>query len=98
MRMLAFAFLPAAALIAVTPALAATKAQKMETCKFGAQSEHLEGAKAKAFINKCMGKGDYEPAARRDAMKKSGPKKKAMAKPAAAKPMAAPAEESAPKQ
>ena len=98
MRMLAFALLPAAALLAATPALAATKAQKMETCKFGADNDHLEGAKRTAFINKCMGKGDYEPAARRDAMKKTGKKKKVMAKPAAAKPMAPPAQSSAPKQ
>jgi len=97
MRMLALALLPAA-LLATTPALAATKAQKMETCKFGAESEHLEGAKATAFIKKCMGNGNYEPAARRDAMKKTAKTKKKMAKPAMAKPMTAPAQESAPKQ
>jgi hypothetical protein len=88
------ALLPAA-LIAATPALAATKAEKMETCKFGAQNQNLEAAKANAFIKKCMAGGNYEPAARRDAMKKTGKKK--MAKPAMAKPMAAPAPESEPK-
>ena len=98
MRMLALALLPAAALLAATPALAATKAQKMETCKFGAENEHLEGAKATAFVKKCMGTGNYEPAARRDAMKKTVKKKTKMAKPTMAKPMAAPAPDSAPKQ
>ena len=97
MRLIALALLPAALLVA-SPAFAATKAEKMETCKFGAESDHLEGAKRDAFIKKCMGSGNYEPAARRDAMKKTGKKKKAMAKPAAAAPMAAPATEPAPKQ
>lgn len=98
MRSLVIAALLPAALLAATPALAATKAQKMETCKFGASNEHLEGAKATAFIKKCMGSGNYEPAARRDEMKKTVKKKKTMAKPAMAKPMAAPAQEAAPKQ
>jgi hypothetical protein len=89
--MLVIAALLPAALLAATPALAATKAQKMETCKFGAENEHLEGAKATAFIKKCMAGGNYEPTARRDAMK-------TMAKPTMAKPMAAPAQETAPKQ
>lgn len=96
MRMLVIAALLPAALLATTPALAATKAEKMQTCKFGADSEHLEGAKATAFIKKCMGSGNYEPAARRDAMKKTVKKKKPMAKPAAAAPMAAPAPAQAP--
>lgn len=98
MRMLVIAAVLPAALLAATPALAATKAEKMETCKIGAQSQNLEGAKANAFIKKCMAGGNYEPAARRDAMKKTVKKKKPVAKPAAAAPMAAPAQAPAPKQ
>lgn len=97
MRILALALLPAALLVA-TPALAATKAEKMKTCEFGAKDQNLEGAKATAFIKKCMAGGNYEPAARRDAMKKTVKKKKPVAKPAAAAPMAAPAQAPAPKQ
>jgi hypothetical protein len=94
--MLVIAALLPAALLAATPALAATKAEKMQTCEFGAKDQNLEGAKATAFIKKCMGSGNYEPAARRDAMKKTVKKKKVTAKPAAAKPMAAPAPATAP--
>lgn len=66
------------------PAAAATAAQKMETCKYGAQHDNLTGAKRDAFIKKCMTNANYEPAARKDALKK---------KPAnAAKPAAAPAD------
>ena len=64
-----------------SPASAVTTNEKMETCKVGADAQNLEGAKAKAFINKCMAKGNYEPAARR-AAKKPGAKKPA-AKPTA---------------
>jgi hypothetical protein len=87
-------------LLAVTPASAATKAQKMETCKVGADSDNLQGKARDAFMKKCMAAGNYEPAARRDAMKKAkaakkpAAKKKTAAKPAAA---AAPAP-AAPKQ
>lgn len=59
-----------------TPAAAVTTDEKMETCKVGAQSQNLEGAKATAFVKKCMAKGNYEPAARRDAKKKAVVKKK----------------------
>jgi hypothetical protein len=69
----------------VSPASAVTSNEKMDTCKVGAEAQNLEGAKAQAFIKKCMAKGNYEPAARRDA------KKKGAAKKPAAKPMAAPA-------
>lgn len=62
-----------------TPALAATKAQKMEICKFGADNDKLAGKKRDAFIKKCMANANYEPAARRDALKK---KPAAAAKPA----------------
>src|SRR5690348_15818491 len=89
MRLLAITLL-LPVLVVATPALAATKAQKMETCKFGADSDNLTGAKRDAFIKKCMGSGNYEPAARRDAMKKAAADKKKMKKPAA-KPAAAPA-------
>ena len=41
-------------LLLATPASAVTKAQKMETCKFGADDQKLEGAKRNAFIAKCM--------------------------------------------
>ena len=41
-------------LLLATPATALTAAQKMETCKFGADDQKLEGAKRTAFINKCM--------------------------------------------
>jgi hypothetical protein len=69
-------------LLLAEPATAATKEQKMETCKFGADNDKLEGAKRTAFIKKCMGTANYEPAARREALKK---------KPAGAKPAAQPA-------
>jgi hypothetical protein len=72
-------------LLLVSPASAVTSNEKMDTCKVGAEAQNLEGAKAQAFIKKCMAKGNYEPAARRDA------KKKGTAKKPAAKPMAAPA-------
>jgi hypothetical protein len=85
MRLLAItALLPV--LVVATPSLAATKAQKTETCKFGADSEHLTGAKRDAFMKKCMANANYEPAARKDALKKSAAdkKNKTTAKPAAA--------------
>jgi hypothetical protein len=67
-------------LLLATPASAISYKQKMETCKFGANDQKLTGAKRNAFIKKCMGKGKYQPAARKDAMKKQA------AKPAAMKP------------
>ncbi len=54
-----------------TPAVAATKAQKMETCKFGADDQKLTGAKRNAFIKRCMANENYEPDARKDAEKKN---------------------------
>jgi hypothetical protein len=45
-------------LLLATPASALTKAQKTETCKFGADHEKLKGAKRTAFINKCMANRD----------------------------------------
>jgi len=41
-------------LLLANPASAATNEQKMETCKFGADDQKLDGAKRKAFITKCM--------------------------------------------
>jgi len=80
MRVLALtAFLPL--LLIAAPASAATKEQKMETCKVGADADNLAGKARDAFMKKCMGAGNYEPAARRDAMKKG---KKPPKKPATA--------------
>ena len=45
-------------LLVATPAAAITKAQKMETCKFGADDQNLEGAKRQAFLAKCMANRD----------------------------------------
>jgi hypothetical protein len=58
-------------LLAATPAVAITAKEKMQTCIIGADDQKLEGAKRKAFIAKCMGKGNYEPAARKAALKKN---------------------------
>ena len=77
-------------LLIAVPASAATKEQKAETCKVGADADNLEGKARDAFMKKCMGAGNYEPAARRDAMKKGKPKKTAAKKPAAAPATAAP--------
>ena len=74
-------------LLVTVPASAATKEQKMETCRVGADADNLEGNAREAFMKKCMGSGNYEPAARKEAMKKG---KKPARKPAA-KPTAAPA-------
>jgi len=57
LRTLAIASLLPALLLA-TPASAVTKEQKMETCKFGADDQKLDGAKRKAFIAKCMSSKD----------------------------------------
>ncbi|MCW5691410.1 MAG: hypothetical protein KIT48_03520 [Pseudolabrys sp.] len=71
--------------LAAQPAAAATKDQKMETCKFAADNDNLTGAKRNTFIKKCMGTGNYEPQARKDALKQAKGKKPA-ATPAAAAP------------
>ncbi len=73
--------------LVASPAAAVTNNEKMETCKVGAEAQNLEGAKAQAFIKKCMAKGNYEPAARKEA-KKKGAAKKPAAKPAVAPPPA----------
>jgi len=70
--------------LAAQPAAAATKQEKMETCKAGAEHDNLAGAKRDAFMKKCMGAGNYEPKARQDALKQAKSKKPAAAAPAPA--------------
>ena len=69
------------ALLLAAPASAATKEQKMETCKFGADNDKLEGKKRDAFIKRCMSNANYEPAARKEVLKKPAAKKKPTAGP-----------------
>ena len=45
--------------------VAVTSEEKKETCKVGAESQQLQGAKRDAFIKKCMAGGNYEPPARK---------------------------------
>jgi len=71
LRILAIAVVPI--VLAATPAAAVSSQEKMETCKVGAESQQLQGAKRDAFIKKCMAGGNYEPAARKNA-KQSVPK------------------------
>ena len=68
-------------LLLATPASAVSYKEKLATCKIGAASQKLTGKKRSAFIHRCMGKGDYEPQARKDAMKKAKAMEKPMAKP-----------------
>ena len=75
-------------LLLASPASAApTKAQKMETCKFGADDQKLEGAKRDAFIKKCVAQGNFEPPGRK-ATKRPAVKKPVAKKPADAPPPA----------
>jgi hypothetical protein len=67
LRTLAIAIIPV--LLAATPSAAVTSQEKMETCKVGAESQQLQGAKRSAFIKKCMAGGNYEPPARKNAAK-----------------------------
>ena len=71
LRILALALV--SAVLVATPAAAVTSEEKMETCKVGAQSQQLQGAKRDAFIKKCMADGNYEPAARKNAAKQPKP-------------------------
>lgn len=89
-RLLALTALLPLLLVATPAGAAVTKAEKMATCKIGAEDQKLEGAKLKAFMAKCMGKGNYEPAGRKE-LKKTA-KKPAAKKPMAAKPMDKPAD------
>jgi hypothetical protein len=41
-------------LLIAAPAVALTAKEKQETCKIGADSQQLTGAKRKAFMAKCM--------------------------------------------
>jgi hypothetical protein len=72
LRHLTIAFIPV--MLVATPAAAVTSQEKMETCKVGAESQQLQGAKRDAFIKKCMAGGNYEPAARKNAAKQATPK------------------------
>jgi hypothetical protein len=94
MAILSLALVP----LAAAPAAAATRAQKMETCKFGADNDNLEGKMRDDFIKKCMANGNYEPAARKEAMKKTMTKKPVAKKPPAMAPATKPAEPPADKQ
>jgi len=61
-------------LLVASPAEAVTSQEKMQTCKVGAESQQLQGAKRDAFIKKCMAGGNYEPAARKNPAKQTAPK------------------------
>lgn len=47
-----------AALSSWPPAYAATARDKMVTCKFGADDQHLQGKARSAFMKKCMSDAD----------------------------------------
>jgi hypothetical protein len=55
-----FALLAAAliALLPSTPSYAVSAADKMATCKFGADDQKLQGAARAAFMKKCMANHD----------------------------------------
>jgi hypothetical protein len=76
-------------LLAGSPAVAATKAQRMETCKFGADHDKLTGKKRSDFMKHCMANSDYEPAARKKALQ-AAKKSKKTKKPATHHKMATP--------
>lgn len=78
-RLSLLAFLPVVML--ATPASAITAKQKMETCKVGADDQKLTGKPRDAFIKRCVAGGNYEPQARRDALKAAAKTKKTSAKP-----------------
>jgi psiF repeat len=67
LRTMAIALVPV--ILVATPAAAVTSQEKMETCKVGADSQQLQGAKRNTFIKKCMAGGNYEPPARKNATK-----------------------------
>lgn len=76
-------------LLLASPASALTKAQKMETCKFGADDQKLEGAKRKAFIANCMSnRNDKRGPAMKPPAKKPAAKKLITSPPANAAPAA----------
>ena len=47
-----------AVMIASTPALAVSSKDKQATCKFGADSQHLQGAARAKFMKNCMANRD----------------------------------------
>ena len=47
-----------AVLLHVTPTLAATPQEKLDTCNFGADEKKLTGAARKSFLAKCMSDTD----------------------------------------
>ncbi len=76
-------------LLLASPASALTKAEKAETCKFGADDQKLEGAKRKAFIAKCMAnRNDKRGPAVKPPTKKPAAKKPTDNKPADSAPPA----------
>lgn len=79
-------------LMLAMPASAITKEERMATCKFGADNDKLAGKKRDAFIKRCMANANYEPAARRDALKKPAADKKMPVMAPASAPAEAPAE------
>jgi len=46
------------ALLPTAPSFALTAKQRMDTCKFGADDQKLQGPARKAFIAKCMSNKD----------------------------------------
>jgi hypothetical protein len=54
-----------AALSSWPPAYAATARDKMVTCKFGADDQHLQGKARSAFMKKCMSDKTSRAALRR---------------------------------
>jgi psiF repeat-containing protein len=46
------------ALLPCAPLYAATSKDKMATCKFGADDQHLQGKTRTAFMKKCMSNAD----------------------------------------
>ena len=47
-------FVAAAFMLSSTPSLAVSAKDKMETCKFGADDQKLDGPARAAFMKKCM--------------------------------------------
>ena len=78
-------------LLLAGPANAATKEQKMATCKFGADDQKLAGAKRNRFIANCMAnRNDKRGPVPMKPVKKSKAKKPATPKPMQAAPTAPP--------
>lgn len=46
------------ALLPCVPSYAVTSKDKMATCKFGADNQHLQGKARTAFMKKCMANAD----------------------------------------